>query len=427
MHDLHLSPPLGQASAARSIGQTLALQHPHRYRWVLLAGLWLVYCSFGLVAGGIPPLVGVISDDLGLGRAAMGSILGAWPLVYIAAAVPAGALIDRFGLRRSLAAGTVLIALSGVLRSVAVDYATLFLAVAVFGLGGPFISIGAPKLITTWFEGKDRGTSMGIYLTAPSIGRIVALATANSVLMPLYSSSWRLTLATYAGVALLMGLVWFVLARDVQPSGEREQRPGTTLASSFKTFPVLLRIRVVQIVLAMSVGSFLFNHSLNNWLPEILRAGSMTAARASFWATVPMIVGIGATLVIPRLATPRRRLLLLVGMLCAAGASAVIVGTSTGGLLIVGLVLAGIAATGVMPIIMLVLMDAPQVGPQRMGAAGGLFFTAGEVGGVMGPLMLGVVTDLTGGFLGGLLMLMSSSVALALLVPWLGVALKHPK
>jgi cyanate permease len=224
-----------------------------------------------------------------------------------------------------------------------------------------------------------------------------------------------------------MGLVWFVLARDVQPSGEREQRPGTTLASSFKTFPVLLRIRVVQIVLAMSVGSFLFNHSLNNWLPEILRAGSMTAARASFWATVPMIVGIGATLVIPRLATPRRRLLLLVGMLCAAGASAVIVGTSTGGLLIVGLVLAGIAATGVMPIIMLVLMDAPQVGPQRMGAAGGLFFTAGEVGGVMGPLMLGVVTDLTGGFLGGLLMLMSSSVALALLVPWLGVALKHPK
>ena len=117
-----------------------------RQRWVMLAGLWLAYTSFGLVSGGIPPLVGRVSDDLNLSRSAMGSILGAWPLVYVAVSIPAGALIDRFGLRRSLAAGIVLVALSGVLRAVAVNHATLFLAVAVFGLGGPFISVGAPKL-----------------------------------------------------------------------------------------------------------------------------------------------------------------------------------------------------------------------------------------------------------------------------------------
>lgn len=226
---------------------------------------------------------------------------------------------------------------------------------------------------------------------------------------------------------MLTGAIWFAMAKDTQPSGKIGPRSSGTLASSFKTFPALLRIRVVQIVLAMSIGSFLFNHGLTNWLPEILRAGNMTASQASFWATVPMIVGIGATLIIPRLATPPRRMLLLVTMLGATAASAIIVGISTGSLLIVGLVLAGIASRGVMPIIMLVLMDAPQVGPQRMGAAGGLFFTAGEVGGVLGPLMLGVVTDLTGGFLGGLLMLTSSSAALVLLVPWLRVALRHPE
>jgi len=391
----------------------------------MLAGLWLAYASFGLVLGAIPPLIGSVSRDLNLSRSAMGSVLGAWPLVYIAIAIPAGAVIDRFGLRRSLAVGIALIALSGLLRAVAVNYVTLFLAVAVFGLGGPFISVGAPKLISMWFDRKDRGTAMGIYLTAPSVGRIVALATANSLLMPLYGSSWRLALATYAGVALLAAVIWWALARDLRHSGEKARDSGTTLVSSLRVFPLLLRIRVVQIILVMSIGSFLFSHGFNNWLPEILRAGGMTAAQAGFWASLPIVVGIGATLVIPRMATPSRRIPMLVGIFLAAGTAALIVGTTTGAPLTLGLLLQGIAGRGAMPIIMLALMDAPQVGSQHMGAAGGLYFTAGEVGGVLGPLLLGLAADMTGGFLGGLLMLAGLCVVLASLTVWLGFALRR--
>jgi len=65
----------------------------------MLAGLWLAYVSFGLVAGGISPLVVFVSEDLNLSRSSMGSVMGAWPLVYIAFAIQAGALIDRLGLR----------------------------------------------------------------------------------------------------------------------------------------------------------------------------------------------------------------------------------------------------------------------------------------------------------------------------------------
>jgi nitrate/nitrite transporter NarK len=77
-----------------------------------------------------------------------------------------------------------------------------------------------------------------------------------------------------------------------------------------------------------------------------------------------------------------------------------------------------------MPIIMLTLMEARQVGAQHMGAAGGLYFAAGEVGGVAGPVLVGVVADLTGGFLGGLLMLTGLCVALALLSTALRPALR---
>jgi nitrate/nitrite transporter NarK len=33
-----------------------------------------------------------------------------------------------------------------------------------------------------------------------------------------------------------------------------------------------------------------------------------------------------------------------------------------------------------------------------MGAAGGMYFTAGEIGGVLGPLTIGTLYDVTGGF-----------------------------
>lgn len=58
-----------------------------------------------------------------------------------------------------------------------------------------------------------------------------------------------------------------------------------------------------------------------------------------------------------------------------------------------------------MPVILLILMDAKQIRPQRMGAVGGLYFTVGEVGGVLGPLMLGVAADITGVFQDGIVLL----------------------
>ncbi|MDP6549933.1 MAG: MFS transporter [Dehalococcoidia bacterium] len=394
-------------------------------RWVMLAGLWLAYVSFGMVSGGIPPLVGSVREDLGLSLSAMGSILGAWPLVYVAVSVPAGALIDRFGLRRSLAAGIALVALSGILRAVAVNHATLFLAVAVFGLGGPFISVGAPKLISVWFNRKDRGMAMGVYLTASNIGRILALATANSVLMPLYRSSWRLTLVTYAGVALLTAVVWWVMARDVEQTGEAAQGSGKDFTASMKVFPLLLRIPVVRIVLVVTIGSFFISHGFNNWLPEILRAGGMTAAQAGFWSILPIVVGIATTVVVPLIAKPGRRIPMLVGIFMAAAVAALMVATTTGAPLAVGLILQGAASRGVLPVVLLILMDAPRVGPERMGAAGGLYFTAGEAGGVLGPLFMGVAADLTGGFRDGLLMLMGLSMALALVSLRLGFSLRR--
>src|SRR5687767_8148156 len=106
---------------------TPATLHPHR--WAMLAGVWAVYGTFGLLSSAMAPLVKIIIADLGINQAAMGSILGAWPLVYVVTAIPLGALLDRIGLRRGLLLCATVMGVSGLLRAVSYDYAMLFFAV----------------------------------------------------------------------------------------------------------------------------------------------------------------------------------------------------------------------------------------------------------------------------------------------------------
>jgi len=388
------------------------------YRWLLLAGVWLLYFGFGLTVAAMAPLVGPIKRDLGLSDAAMGSVLGAWPLVYIAAAIPCGALLDRVGPRRALFAAAVIMAASGALRGFATGHLSLFLAVALFGLGGPLISIGAPKLVAHWFEGRDRGLAMGIYITGPALGGIIALSATNAVLMPLAGDDWRLVLAWYAGFVLLCGIAWLAIQRHPQARAVERAITQQPARSQGPVFLALLRLPSVRLVLAMSVLIFFYNHGMNNWLPEILRRGGLSAAAAGTWAALPTVVGIGGALLIPRLALPHRRVAILLALIAAAALAPLLLVQADGqpAPLAAGLVLQGIARSSLMTLAMLVLLETDEVGAANAGAAGGLFFAAAEIGGVLGPLSLGALSDLTGGFDAGLYLLTGLCGLLALLL-----------
>lgn len=377
----------------------------HPYRWVMLAGVGLIYYSFGITVASMAPLVLPVSRELGLSHSAMGSILGAWPLVYVAFAAPSGALIDRIGPRRALFLAAIIISLSGLLRSTAAGHLSLFLAVAVFGLGGPAVSVGAPKVISLWFHERERGLAMGLYLSANALGVMTSLAFTNSLAMPLAGDDWRTVLMCYAGFVLTSGFVWLgVSAHRASRDMERRlaaQPKGPQLA----VFAELLRLPSVRLVMTIGVCIFFFNHSLNNWLPRILIADGMDAASAGYWAAVPIGVGVFSVLFIPRLAIPSRRFVILMSLLfCAAGAS-LLIQSGSGAPLAFGVVLQGIVRGAIAPILILLLIESPDVGEGRVGSAGGLFFSAAELGGFLGPFTVGLVADVTGGFSAPLSML----------------------
>ncbi|MCP4625458.1 MAG: hypothetical protein GY850_18360 [bacterium] len=72
------------------------------YRWLMLALLGLLYTCFGIVARSIFPLATPILADLELSYSQMGLILGSWQMTYIVAALVAGTILDRWGVRKSI-------------------------------------------------------------------------------------------------------------------------------------------------------------------------------------------------------------------------------------------------------------------------------------------------------------------------------------
>jgi len=369
--------------------------YQQRYRWVILALLWLLYVAFGLVFRSIAPLVTPILKDLNISYSQMGLILGAYPLVYVAVAIVAGTIIDRLGVRKSLFAGIVIIGLSAVLRYFPNGFVTMLLVVALFGVGGPMISIGCPKAISQWFRGKDRGTAVGVYLTGPRIGELLTFTLTNSFVMPLTGYSWRLTFVSYGLLAFVVSLIWWFFYRDIKPAEDE------TSAGIIEVLRRLIKVRNVKVILIMSPMSFAISHGFFNWLPNILEASGMSPVMAGFAASVPLIAGIVATLVIPRLTPPhlRGRVVALLALVVAITLPAAV--TVSGIALIVTLALFGMTASCILPLLMLALMETPEVGSRYMGSAGGMYFCVGEIGGFVGPLVMGALVDMTGGFMAG--------------------------
>ncbi len=386
-------------------------QDPYQscYRWIILFILWLLYIAFGLVARSITPLITPILHDLHISYSQMGFILGSWQLTYIIVALVAGAVLDKWGVRRSIFAGALLIGLSASIRYYATGFLTLLIAIALFGVGGTMISIGGPKTISEWFRGRGRGIAIGIYTTGPWIGGLMALALTNSLVMPLVGGSWRLTFVCYGMLTFVIALLWVFLAR------ESASKPVAGSASIVKVFKQLIEIRNVQILLIMALFSFAVNHGFSNWLPKIFEENGMSASQAGYAASIPIATGIPALLFIPSLFPARFRGRIIAIFALMTTISLVTVVKTSGTPLYIGLMVLGFVSSPFMPLMLLILMESPGVKTEYMGAAGGMFFCVAEIGGFTGPSLMGILMDVTGTFMAGTIFLAIFCFAIAIM------------
>ncbi len=364
--------------------------------WFIIFGVWLVYYSFGFTISSIPPLVPYITNDLNITYKKMGLILGAWQFIYIFSALPSGLFIDKYGLKISIFISAIIIAASLIFRGLADNFINMWISVALFGIGGPLISVSAPKASTLWNDKKYRAISMGILVTGPFIGGITSLSITNAISMPLLNYKWQNVFFLYSLIPLIAAIIWIILYSYFSKNKKVAHKNNIIKYSiNFKT---LVNKKRYILILILGIISMFLVHGVSNWMPKILSSKGLEIKYASHLATIPIIIGIISALIIPRICNNNNRIKILFILFIIAIIAINLVKFLNQNIYILGLFLLGITTGSLLTLLFNHIAETKDISFENMGFAGGLFFSITEIGGVLGPFSIGLIYDYTQNF-----------------------------
>ncbi len=132
-------------------------------------------------------------------------------LVYAGMQIPVGLLLDRYGARRMLLVGLVLMTAG----QLAFAFATSFLAAvgarAVLGAGDAMVFVSVLRLVTAWF--LVRQAPLVTQLTG-QIGQLGAIAAAGPLAFALDAFGWTRTFAAASSLGLLLVVAVALVVKD---------------------------------------------------------------------------------------------------------------------------------------------------------------------------------------------------------------------
>src|SRR3990172_4499953 len=119
---------------------------------------------------------GVIVKDIMQAFGASGEIVGLLSAMYFYAyaafMIPAGLLIDSFGVRRVVAAGSAVMGLGSLAMGLAASQPVLFTGRFLVGMGATVTFIGALKIAASWFPPSPFGTLSAVTATVGVLGAL---------------------------------------------------------------------------------------------------------------------------------------------------------------------------------------------------------------------------------------------------------------
>jgi MFS family permease len=134
-------------------------------------------------------------------------------VVYASMQVPVGLLLDRYGSRRLIAIGALLMALGQLLVAIAPVLAVAVIGRGVLGLGDAFTFISVLRLVHTWFEPR-RSAILQQYVG--NLGQLGQIASAIPFVYLLGISGWTSAFLALASLSFLIAALSWLVIRDKQ-------------------------------------------------------------------------------------------------------------------------------------------------------------------------------------------------------------------
>jgi MFS family permease len=390
---------------------------------VLLAATASVFASVGLGRFALGMLLPSMGTSLDLSYAEMGFISTGNFLGYLTSAMAVGRLAARFGERRLIVAGLLVVVLSMALIGLAEGVGPLLFLYTLTGLGSGAAFVAAVALVPQWFARRFRGWAIGFVLAGNGLaimfsGWLIPLVNAE-----IGAEGWRVGWGILSAVSLaLAGLCQLSLRRrpaesnDLAPAASTAPRPETRIAA-----------RPGERRLTAHLGAiyFLFGLTYVIYITFIVTAlvkdhGLSEIDAGHFWIWLgflslfsgPLFGGLS-----DRFGRKLGMILVFSLQFCAYLLAAGGGGVS---LLYLSVAMFGISAWSIPTIITAALAD--NLSPERVAGAMGAVTFAFGAGQMIGPSAAGVVAELSGSFTASYL-LAAALVGLAIAATF---ALKRP-
>ena len=352
-------------------------------RWLILAVLFVartvMACQFQTVASTASFLI----DGLAIDYARLGTLIGLYMLPGIFIALPGGVLGQRFGAKRVVLAGRLLMALGGALRGWASTFRPVAAGRLISGTGAVLINVLMTKMVADWFAKHELVTAMAILITSWPLGLALGLMLFTPLAL---ATSWSAVMH----VAALLSLASFVMVALAycDPPG-LAAAPVARLRLSLTAREWLAVSLAGWVWMTYNVGYIV----LFSFLPALFSAHGFSLTQAG-----QIVSLLGWTLIVSVPLTgflaerSRRPNLFLIGGLAASGLAAVALPLASSPFYAFAMLAVVLGA----PAGAIMALPAQALRPESLAGGMGVYFTWYYAGMAVLPGLAGLARDLTG-------------------------------
>lgn len=242
-------------------------------RWRALMVLTAARTTMGIQFQSIVSVYPSLAGDIPLGYGELGFVVGLYFLPGAFIALPAAAGGQRFGDKRVVLLGLVLMAAGAALTAASHSVAWLGAGRLVSGVGAVTLNVVMSKMITDWFAGKETALAMSIFVNSFPIG--IGLA--------LLAYGWSLPVMGWRAGMLACGLVvaaafLLVLLAGAKHANDRAASIAVAAPAARPGRRELLLVCLAGAIWGLYNGGF---SVMISFAPNALRSAGATAAQAA--------------------------------------------------------------------------------------------------------------------------------------------------
>ena len=371
--------------------------------FAFLAAILLVAFNLRSPITGVGTLVRSIQSDLQLSGSVAG-FLTTIPLLAFALVSPLASRIARkVGLGRALFLSLSVLTVGILLRS-NLGQSGLLAGTAVIGIGIACANVLLPVVVKARYPDRI-GFMTGMYSTAQTV--FAGLSSAICVpLAALTGLGWRFALGVWALPSAIAALLWFSRrSLTIDDTPRESDRPVNVWRSPVAWFCTLY----------MGTQALLF-YSVSAWLPSILASRGVDAATAGMLASLYQLIGIPANFLTPLIAGRMKNHRLLTGAISALYVPGMVLlwaargmGAITASVLLIGF------STGCCFSLCMALIGLRTRCAADAAALSGMLQSVGYLIAAAGPVVVGKLFDISGGWTWPVIALIAGTLFNALL------------